>query len=112
METPWPRVKPLSETPLKVAPPGKIASPAPVTPATSSAAAGAGAGALASPSITDSTNPNRARPLGSPLIWPPPVTCGTPEVDSKLYVVLLPDTPSGEGKPLYLSPVDDRRAPG
>src|SRR5437667_2963610 len=60
MKSPWPRVKPLSVTPLKLAPSGKIASPAPVTLASSSCAiAGMGTMTLVSPRIAASTNPSR-----------------------------------------------------
>src|SRR5882724_13451376 len=60
MKSPWPRVKPLSVRPLRVAPSGKIASPAPVTLAASSCAiAGADTLALANPRTTANTNPSR-----------------------------------------------------
>src|SRR6266480_4360284 len=60
-------VKPLSGMPLNVAPSGKVASAAPVTPA-SCAATGAGARRLASPSSVANRNPNRV------IVSPSPAT--------------------------------------
>src|SRR5205814_7573400 len=77
MTIPWPRVRPLSWTPLKVASFGKMASAAPVTAdAPVCAASGGIATTLASPRMAVNTNPSRVIIVPLPSLFDLDVPAG------------------------------------